>query len=550
MADRKNSLDRVLEYHSRTKHHVHRFAASLGYLDWATQPDPFRTFDGAQKIALPFFAARLVSVNYSDLYLPGAVPVLPLNIDSIGAVFELAFGLSAWKQYQRSKWALRCNPSSGNLHPTEAYAILPPSGALDAGVYHYLPLEHSLELRCILDPAGAQRVTRTLGSSFLVGMSSIYWREAWKYGERAFRYCQQDMGHAIASVRYAAGTLGWSARLLDVSDPEITDLLGLAGNEGFSRVAAEDREHPGALLIVGPKDDSPDVGTLRSAVTSGSWSGYANALSPDHARWPVIDDVDQATWRNNVDPPLPTPAGDWTIEGAAAGAPGSGVSAVTIIQQRRSATAFDDSTEMPMQRFYQTLDRLLPRPGIAPWDSLPWPAHLHCGIFVHRVEGFTPGLYLLERTPSPDHRMRSLLRADFLFERPSSCPKHLPFFKLAAGDFRWPAQHVSCQQKIAGAGAFSLGMIADFEESIRAKGPWWYRRLFWEAGVLGHVLYLEAEAGGLRGTGIGCYFDDAFHEILGLQGSKFQSLYHFTVGCPIEDTRLMTLPAYAHLSRG
>src|SRR5437660_12483691 len=34
--------------------------------------------------------------------------------------------------------------------------------------------------------------------SFLVGLSSIHWREAWKYGERAFRYCQHDVGHALA----------------------------------------------------------------------------------------------------------------------------------------------------------------------------------------------------------------------------------------------------------------------------------------------------------------------------------------------------------------
>ena len=52
--------------------------------------------------------------------------------------------------------------------------------------------------------------------------------------------------------------------------------------------------------------------------------------------------------------------------------------------------------------------------------------------------------------------------------------------------------------------------------------------------MLGHVLYLEAEAAGIRATGIGCYFDDAFHEIFGLADDRFQSLYHFTVGMPVE----------------
>ena len=56
-------------------------------------------------------------------------------------------------------------------------------------------------------------------------------------------------------------------------------------------------------------------------------------------------------------------------------------------------------------------------------------------------------------------------------------------------------------------------------------------------------------AAGVRSTGIGCYFDDAFHELLGLKGDEFQDLYHFTVGGAVEDRRLMTLPPYAHLRR-
>jgi hypothetical protein len=66
--------------------------------------------------------------------------------------------------------------------------------------------------------------------------------------------------------------------------------------------------------------------------------------------------------------------------------------------------------------------------------------------------------------------------------------------------------------------------------------------------VLGHVLYLESEAAGVRGTGIGCYFDDRCHGLLRLKGDDWQDLYHFTVGGPVEDPRLRTLAPYAHLS--
>ena len=91
-------------------------------------------------------------------------------------------------------------------------------------------------------------------------------------------------------------------------------------------------------------------------------------------------------------------------------------------------------------------------------------------------------------------------------------------------------------------------MIARFTASI-TDDPYRYRHLFWETGMIGQVLYLEAEAHGVRGTGIGCFFDDAVHEILGFNDAQYQSLYHFTIGRPIEDPRLTTYPAYHHLSR-
>jgi hypothetical protein len=87
-------------------------------------------------------------------------------------------------------------------------------------------------------------------------------------------------------------------------------------------------------------------------------------------------------------------------------------------------------------------------------------------------------------------------------------------------------------------------MIAAFEESLQRFGPWFYRRLYWECGIIGQVLYLEAEAAGVRGTGIGCFFDDPAHQFLGLGGYAYQSLYHFTIGSPVRDVRLETLPAY------
>jgi Nitroreductase family len=128
-------------------------------------------------------------------------------------------------------------------------------------------------------------------------------------------------------------------------------------------------------------------------------------------------------------------------------------------------------------------------------------------------------------------------------------PDGFPLYLLTKADCRATARAVSCHQDIAADGFFSLGMLADFADSVQRYGAWFYRNLFWEAGLVGQVLYLEAEAAGVRSTGIGCYFDDPVHQILGLADHQFQDLYHFTVGVPVDDPRLQSWPPYSQADR-
>ncbi|WP_437942721.1 nitroreductase [Sorangium sp. So ce341] len=558
-------VERALSYHTRTKHHLRRYARGPGAMDWSTQPDPFRTFEGAPVVPLPLRAGGLAAA-YRDLYRPGAIPPAAVELDSIAALFELSLGLSAWKEYRGSRWALRCNPSSGNLHPTEGYLLSAGAPGLPAGLYHYVSRDHALERRCALGAGPARTLAGLLpAGGFLVGLSSVHWREAWKYGERAFRYCQHDAGHAIAAVRYAAAALGWSAALLgDLGDGELSALLGLDRAADFAGVAAADREHPDAALLVVPAAPLGREAALAAARAAaaraaeltrltgeGAWAGRANALSPSHVDWEVIEDVAGATWKAHAEEPaalLESGLPSLSDPG------GGGALASEIIRTRRSATAYDGRTSIGAEAFYAMLDRLLPRPGVPPCDALPWAPLVHAVVFVHRVRGLDPGLYALERSEAAHERLKAALAHPFAWEKPRGCPDHLRLYRLSEADLRSAAQIVSCHQEIAADGAFSLGMVADLGATLRERGAPWYRRLFWEAGVLGHALYLEAEAardsgGRVRATGIGCYFDDVFHELCGIAGGDVQSLYHFTVGGPVEDTRLMTLAPYEHLDR-
>ena len=148
----------------------------------------------------------------------GTVEPAPLNIRSVSQLFYDSLALSAWKRTGDASWALRVNPSSGNLHPTEGYLICGPvNGLTDIPIVtHYAARRHALKVRAEFSLKAWRALSRGLPEgAILVGLSSIHWREAWKYGERAFRYCQIDAGHALAAISLAAAGLGWQATLLD-----------------------------------------------------------------------------------------------------------------------------------------------------------------------------------------------------------------------------------------------------------------------------------------------------------------------------------------------
>src|SRR5258708_3274260 len=530
----------VVAYHERTKHHYHRYAASLGYLDWAKQPAPFRRYDGAPLVRLPL-PEEGRALPFWQLYVADNVVPAPLSVDSISLFLRYALSLTAWKQFEGARWPLRANPSSGNLHPTEGYVLLPSLDTIHnrPGVYHYASKEHGLELRADFDPlVWAGLAAEFPEGSFLVGLSSIFWREAWKYGERAFRYCHHDVGHALGTMRFAAAALGWKLRLLDrVGDAAVSQLLGLDREADY---AGAEREHPELVALVVREKWASDRGLclskeLVSQVAASRWYGTANVLSPEHCvDWPGIDQVAVATTNPRI-------AADeefsrFPSEEELFGAPvrSGAFTAEKVILGRRSALSMDASTAIPAATFFRMLARLVPtRDGRSmPWDALPWRPRIHLGLFVHRVNDLPPGLYVLARDPEKVEALRQAMRREFLWLRPPSCPYGLSLYLLKEEDCRTLAASVSCGPDIAGDGAFSLGMIADYMDSLVAYGASFYRNLFWEAGLVGQVLYLEAEEAGIRSAGIGGYVEHPRSQVFCTSSPPLSSLFPITMRAP------------------
>mgnify|MGYP006281411069 CR=1 FL=1 len=318
---------------------------------------------------------------------------------------------------------------------------------------------------------------------------------------------------------------------------------------GTGDAPEEEAEHVDTLLLIGPAIDAAHTSTNPPSVDAITHEGERIELSESHHPWPIIDQVAAAAAR-----PEPGETAWATLSEAEALDPcyADDADSRTMIHQRRSAVAMDGRTGIQKDAFLRMMSRTVPaiRGGaVVPFAAFAWQPCVHLGVFVHRVADLTPGVYLLCRSQRGEEQLRDAIERDFEWREIDGVASPGKLFLLQEADATDAAATISCQQRIAGDSAFSLGMLARFEPTLREQGPWMYPRLFWETGAIGQVLYLEAEACGVRATGIGCFFDDLMHDVLGLRDRSFQSLYHFTIGGPVEDDRLQTHPPYAHISR-
>ncbi|BBL70306.1 SagB/ThcOx family dehydrogenase [Methylogaea oryzae] len=536
-------LTTVFEYHQLTKHQFNRYAPSLGYTDWACQPDAFRRYKSAplKRLSRP---EPQETPLFDELHMAGAVPPQMAGVDELSRLLYHSFALSGWVTSNGKHWPLRCVPSAGGMHPVEAYLWcdaltgLTPAPAL----LHYNAYEHGLELRATLGEQQWRQLLGTLpANALLFGFTNIHWRSSWKFGARAYRFCQHDLGHALGALAYAAATLGWHCTLLPITDPNLAKLLGVAAQEG------PEAEQPGCLVAVTPGPLPPNLAaswrldpSVLEHVQEKLLTHKPAPLSNRYHPWPAIDEVAVACLEQEIveRPRVPPFAGEQASTPRPAGAD-------KLFRRRRSAGRMDGAHNIELEDFLRICRRL--GPSRLPFSILPDEPAIHLVFFVHRVKGLAPGMYVMPRSKEGMALLRTELKRMTDWQRTEGIPERLPLFQIQPGDAQIPSRVLSCNQALASGGAFMVCMLADFEGRLNRYGPGEYRRLHWEAGLLGQALYMEAEAIGLNGCGIGCFIDDAVHQQFGIHGNKLQVLYHFSVGGGVEDNAIERHPAYSHL---
>jgi SagB-type dehydrogenase family enzyme len=423
-------------------------------------PDPFRHYEGVPVMDLP--ADPKQSGDW---------------VDFLSSLLFYSASISAAKQtISGQRYALRVNPSSGNLHPTEFHVACP------NGLYHYRVSSHMLEQRAAGDYGPLK---------FL--LTTIAWREAWKYQSRAYRYCLHDVGHAWQSLALAAQAMGCEASAVGIFDDDsVSSSYGLAEDEW-----------PMLLLEIRGAPEFP-VAAYRE------WfGGIPNALSAEVIRYPLIDEMHAATknvvagekagWRAEAPAPL------FSLD---LGYGGYG----EIARRRRSALDFRGGTESIGNDQLRTLLDV----ATGPLQSDFYDAgYIQLYLYVHRVRDVAPGVYKYLR----EERRLELVKS---------------------GDQRVMAAALSLGQDLAGNSCVTFSMIGDLERAADLHGDRGYRHVHFQAGAIGQRMYLAAEWLGFQSTGIGAFFDDSVNEYLGIAPEPGrQVVYHFACGYSVPDDRIV-----------
>lgn len=461
-------------YHRRTEYDPRTMIGRR--LDWSRQPGQFKTYPDLQSVELPGPGPTPGRDDQSER--AGRAARFDLNLLS-GLLFH-GGGVTLVRRGQ----PYRAAASAGALYPIEIYPAVAGLPGLADGLYHYSPFDHSLTL---IRPGRPTAWAGADGPRAGLFLSAMFYRSAWKYGDRAFRYCLLDAGHVAENLILAGRAWGLRPQLaVDFRDREVNRLLGLNRNKETALALIDFIPNRSADRADGEPNDWPDA-------WAEDWPGQTET-SPFAEAFPPTPALTEALAETESTGPSGRPL-DSAELGLHPGRPEFNlpdqplgpIDLARMIPGRRSKRNFVPAELAP--------DKAVALAGVLN-DHHP---ALVCGCLVQDVAGWTDGFYTLEN-------------GRLGLARPGRLQ---PALAAACLDQAWTAN-----------AGFQAAMLTNLDLAQRIGGPRSYRALMISAGRLGQRIYLAAEALGLGACGVGAFFDRPASDLLGL--SEESSLVYLT----------------------
>ncbi len=473
MGNRYIEASRV--YHELTKHSYTSVRTSPHLLDWDNRPMPYKIYPDAGAMALPRELDLPTMPTLAAVDSAAAPdPNRALDASMLTRILFCADGLTRRKQVGGEDYHFRAAASAGALYPIEIYVGASDVEEIEAGLYHFSPADLKLrglrrgDWRGFIARAAAMHPSIVNARAILI-LSAIFWRSAWKYRARAYRYCFWDAGTILANLLAVSAAEGLFAEVITAfSDPEIERLIGVdLYREGpLCLVALGATEKPAA------HSPEPDPMPFESIRLSNEEVVYPDLVkmhresrleSPEEAR-----EVASAALEPK---PASAPGEVFSFEAIE---PASAMGLGETILRRGSTRVFAQEAIGADE---------LAAIVASGHPQVDFPPLAETYLIVNAVDGLDPGAYHYRR----DSRGFELLRR---------------------GEFRGEAGYLCLEQPLGSDCSALIVYRADLERAIEALGNRGYRDAHLEAGILAGRSYLAAYSLARGATGLTFYDDD------------------------------------------
>lgn len=478
-------------------------ATKLQYINLDNKPPLYKVYPGLRAIGLPNVAEQpgpqmpaLAAIRGDN----AAEQSGPLTLDKLTSLLYHSAAVIRRRQLRDGEVHYRAAASAGALYPTEIYIVCGDLEGLRAGVYHFNPRDCTLarlrngDLRRWVASAVGDHSAYPATLVF----TTVFWRSAWKYRERGYRYCYWDLGTVGANLLATANAESVPVKLnFGFVDRMLTGYVGIDGRTEAPSLVASVGATDG-MLPDGPGDVPGALPQESDDLTAGAIEYPMSAEI--HIASPLQTHEDLEKWNAAVSNASQSEQDELDGTGDVFRALRSGTDGVfdadidlsalasapldDCIRSRGSTRRFSREP-IPWEAFRSVVDAA--GSGInALGLERGYGSNLGLYFIVNAVEGLEPGAYYYN-----------------------------PFYNglrlLKSGDFREMAGHLGFEQALpadAAAVAFITADLTAIDQDLGARG---YRMAQTVAGIIGGRLYLGMHALGYGATGL-TFFDDSVTE--------------------------------------
>ena len=456
----------ALDFHDATK---------LRYIDLKTKPALYKSYTGLETIPFPSSLPALDRPTLPSVAGPAAQPGVPLDYPALAQLLYYSAGLVRKSEIASAgEVHYRAAASAGALYPIELYVVTGDLPGLAAGVYHFSPPDNSLVCLRLGDYRGhlaeaAVGDQAVASAPATIVCTAVFWRSAWKYRTRGYRYCYWDNGTILSNMLAAANGLGHPATVAGgFIDADVDRLLGVDGR----------REASTCLVAVGSSNSSHSAHreALGDAPT-GDLGDNRHVVYPESDRLHVQSRLET---RQAVDAWRGSAASTGPSASASKAWPDSG--SLDRVVARRGSTRRFAREPISADQLTALLDAVA-APMVTDYSGPLIDTYL----IVNAVDGVGSGAYFYAPGQGQEPSRLELLRE---------------------GELREEAGHLCFEQALGADASVVAFFMADLDRLLARLGNRGYRTAQLEAGVTGGRIYLCAHSMGLGATGM-TFFDDA-----------------------------------------